>query len=171
MPPGTDAGEDSWSAWNAAAADPAVDAAVRSLYADLNAAVTERGPTCWQSGNCCHFRDFGHRLYVTALEVAWFLRHAQPPPEPAGLALPLLGRTRVGDCRWQVDEACTAHGVRPLGCRVFFCQHGTEAWQQDLYESFLSRLKALHVEHGVAYRYLEWVAGLEEAAAAVPSRV
>lgn len=158
----TDA-ENPWAAWRAAAAAPAVDTAIRSLYAELDAAVAERGPTCWQSGRCCHFRDFGHRLYVTALEVAWFLEHAASPPAPMGLALPQLGRTREGDCPWQVDEACTAHGVRPLGCRVFFCQHGTEAWQQELYEAYLSRLKALHAAHGIGYRYLEWVAGLEEA--------
>lgn len=156
---------DSWLRWREAARASEVDAAISRLYAEIDADVAARGPTCWQSGKCCHFREFGHRLYVTALEVAWFLDRADPPPAPEGLALPQLGRTRDGDgdCPWQVDEACTAHGIRPLGCRVFFCQHGTEAWQQALYEKHQARLKALHVERGIAYRYLEWVAGLNEA--------
>ena len=55
---------------------------------------------------------------------------------------------------------------RPLGCRVFFCQQGTEDWQHELYERFLARLKALHEQYDVAYRYLEWRAALAEAAAA-----
>ena len=66
-----------WQDWKAAAERPAVDAALRDLYAQIDAAVAERGPTCWASGKCCKFDEFGHRLYVTGLEIAWFLNQVE----------------------------------------------------------------------------------------------
>jgi len=160
-----------WGDWHAAAARPDIDAQMRALYADVDAAIAERGPTCWTSGKCCKFDSFGHRLYVTALEVAWFLRQIDTG-EPAsagddaerGIRLPQLAETS-GACPYQIAGRCSTHAVRPLGCRIFFCQAGTEDWQQDLYESFLTRLRVLHERHGVDYRYLDWIAGLEAAGA------
>ena len=170
-----------WSAWRAAAARPEIDAALLGLYADVDAAIAERGPTCWTSGNCCRFVEFGHRLYVTALEVAWFTRQVAAGAGPtgaeptdrhagdgAGLRLPQFAET-AGACPYQAAGRCTTHRVRPLGCRIFFCQTGTEDWQQSLYEDFLRRLRALHDEHGVAYCYLDWIAGLDAASATWPA--
>ena len=166
-----------WVAWRAAAAQTDIDAELRALYAEVDAAIALRGPTCWVSGKCCKFESFGHRLYVTALEVVWFLRqvdagdgsevgHASTTARTAsgGIRLPQLAET-AGACPYQIVGRCSTHAVRPLGCRIFFCQAGTEDWQQDLYESFLTRLRALHERHGVAYRYLDWIAGLELAGA------
>lgn len=160
-----------WSAWRRAAATLAVDGALRGLYAELDAAVAAKGPTCWASGRCCKFDDFGHRLYVTGLEVAWFLEQIRSAPldapgaEPSGgIRLPQAAE-HPGACPYQIDGLCSTHAVRPLGCRIFFCQRGTDVWQQDLYESFLERLRALHVHHGLEYRYLDWIAGLAQEAA------
>ncbi|MEM6459117.1 MAG: hypothetical protein AAF710_06970 [Planctomycetota bacterium] len=168
-----------WSAWHAAAAGPAVDDVLRGLYEELDAAVAARGPTCWVSGKCCKFDDYGHRLYVTGLEVAWFLRQVEsrttldessPLTGGSVLRLPQFAQ-HLGACPYQVDGRCSTHAVRPLGCRVFFCQRGTEAWQQELYEDFLARLCKLHEEHEIEYRYLDWIDGLTraEAAAAQPA--
>lgn len=55
------------------------------------------------------------------------------------------------------------HLIRPLGCRVYFCEQGTEGWQQDTTERFLDRLKQLHAEHDLPYAYMEWRHGLAEA--------
>ncbi|MEM9881951.1 MAG: hypothetical protein AAF800_03405 [Planctomycetota bacterium] len=182
-----------WSAWHDAAAGSAVDEALRGLYAELDAAVAARGPTCWVSGKCCKFDDYGHRLYVTGLEVAWFLRQLEGgagwegeapaeqtsslgraarreprPPDPNGdfvFRLPQFAE-HPGACPYQIDGRCSTHAVRPLGCRVFFCQRGTEDWQQDLYEDFLRRLSGLHERHGIEYRYLDWIDGLNRAEAA-----
>ena len=165
---------EAWSRWRQDAIQPDVDAALRGLYHELDDAVAARGPTCWQSGKCCNFDAFGHRLYVTALEIAWFLAQVAPPetsdhgPRASSdsfIALPQLQR-QPGVCPYQVDRRCTTHDVRPMGCRVFFCQQGTERWQQDLYETFLDRLRQLHESRGIEYRYLDWMAGLSEAAAA-----
>lgn len=152
-----------WQAWREAAREPVIDDALRMLYADLDAAVAERGPTCWTSGRCCKFDSFGHRLYVTGLEIAWFLSQAPPIEPPAPTGLPILGSEPLADaCPYQIDGLCSTHTIRPLGCRVFFCQQGTEAWQQALYEQFLARLRTVHDDHALPYRYMEWRAGLHE---------
>lgn len=179
-----------WQALAHAAGSPPVDAELRSLYADLDDQIARRGPTCWTSGRCCNFDRFGHRLYVTALEIAWFLPQAGPPPEsdPANkptepVEPPRASEAAIGQpiqlpqlnaagpplseaCPYQLKGRCSTHTVRPLGCRVFFCQAGTEDWQQQLYEHFLDRLRKLHDDHAIPYRYLEWRAGLREAMAA-----
>lgn len=162
-----------WLAWREAAARLAIDAELRELYAALDADIAARGPTCWQSGKCCNFGGYGHRLYVTALEVVWFLGQVHGPagesgtlprPLPGGgekaVALPQASERDV--CPYQIDKACSTHTVRPLGCRIFFCQAGTETWQQDLYERYLAELRDLHERHNVAYRYADWMALLDE---------
>ncbi|WP_428389651.1 YkgJ family cysteine cluster protein [Mucisphaera sp.] len=159
-----------WPTWFAAAAQPDIDQAIAALYANLDKAVEDRSPRCDQSGRCCSFEAYGHRLYVTALETARFLRHAPPVPqstEPTN-SLPLLHQHQPG-CRYQVDKLCTVHTIRPLGCRVYFCEPGTEAWQQDTYEHFMAQLRHLHEEHHIPYAYLEWRAALDQATQALSS--
>lgn len=162
-----------WRSWRQAAGEPAIDEAIRALYAELDDAVAAKGPTCWVSGRCCKFDSFGHRLYVTGLEIAWFLAQAPPLAEVGQTqtsgtgGLPILMNAPFADaCPYQTGGLCGAHATRPLGCRIFFCQRGTETWQQDLYERFLEQLRRLHDGHGLPYRYMEWRAGLREAAAA-----
>ena len=72
--------------------------------------------------------------------------------------LPVLAdRVRgAASCPYQVDGACSVHTVRPMGCRVFFCQAGQEAWQRDLYERMLGELRRLHERFALPYRYAEW---------------
>ncbi|MEX1015195.1 MAG: hypothetical protein WDZ31_00510 [Phycisphaeraceae bacterium] len=174
-----------WHAWRDAVARPTVDAAVRELYARLDADVARRGPTCWVSGRCCNFDAFDHRLYVTGLEIAWFLKEisgaascvsSSPSQATTGLSLPQFhprpeprapNPDLPASCRYQVDGKCSTHTVRPLGCRIFFCQAGTEQWQGELYETYLDQLRALHERESLPYRYLEWRAGLIEADAAI----
>ncbi|QDU71232.1 YkgJ family cysteine cluster protein [Mucisphaera calidilacus] len=154
---------DAWRQWLDAARDPEVDGFLQSFYGDLDRAVAQRAPRCDQSGRCCDFDGYGHRLYVTGLEIARFLRHA-PPPEPASdYPLRVLTEHRPA-CVYQVDGLCSTHAIRPLGCRVFFCEPGTEDWQQQTYERFMNRLKAEHERLGLPYAYMEWRAGLAEAA-------
>ncbi len=170
-----------WHVWQSAAADEAVDAALRNLYHDLDQQVAAGEAVCQSSGRCCSFDQFGHRLYVTGLEVAWFLRrtanggnlsddrhHNASPSVP----LPQLAARppSTDGCPYQVDNLCSVHTVRPMGCRVFFCQSGTEPWQQQLYEKYLARLRALHEKHELPYAYMEWRHGLHEAALCLGSQ-
>lgn len=149
-----------WRHWHAAAAKPAIDAALRDLYARLDAAVAVHSPTCWISGRCCKFDQFGHRLYVTGLEIAWFLREVQNAPGSV-IHLPQHAET-PGACPYQINGLCSTHAMRPLGCRIFFCQHGTEQWQHELYEQYLTELRLLHDAHDLDYCYMDWLAGLKE---------
>src|SRR5947207_7088495 len=71
-----------------AAPRPEVRAAVADLYADLQAEIDARRPLCTASGRCCHFDAFGHRLFVTTMELAAFvhaldkMREGEAPAEP-----------------------------------------------------------------------------------------
>ncbi|MEM9414217.1 MAG: hypothetical protein AAGA29_01910 [Planctomycetota bacterium] len=186
-----------WTTWRDAVRIAAVDDAIRAIYDEVGQAIRdaprdfpEGPPTCNASGRCCKFDTYGHRLYVTGLEIAWFLgwvsgtgfgvsdepphcsrdsssialtviepgHHAPPAPDQPPAPNP---ETRIEDaCRYQVDGLCSTHTIRPLGCRVYFCTPGTDDWQHAVYERFLDRLRALHAEHGLPYRYMEWRAGL-----------
>lgn len=167
----------SWVIWRDAAGQQAIDRAIRDLYDDIGSAVAERRPVCNASGRCCKFEQYGHRLYVTGLEIAWFLNgarglglaalsksdqaiHDSEPTEPS---VSLQQFAPTPNCPYQVNGLCSTHAIRPLGCRAFFCEEGTEAWQQDTTEHFLDRLKRLHADHDLPYAYMEWRAGLAEA--------
>ncbi len=184
----------SW--WDAAGADP-VRAEIPALYEQLDQQIAEYEPKCFTSGRCCQFDAFGHRLYVTGLEVAWMLAQlaqsstaaasSGDASQDAGRTLTVLGQSQGADlqppadwadvlpdapqddgCPFQIEKKCTTHVVRPMGCRIFFCQQGTEAWQQDLYEQYLRRLRDMHEQQQLDYRYVEWRYALAEAAKHLP---
>lgn len=138
-------------AWRRAIADPRVAGAIEAIYADVAETVDRHGPVCRASGRCCRFEEFGHRLYVTGLEAAYLLKD-NPPPE---LAWAILDEALTrGGCPYQESNLCTVHGLRPLGCRVFYCQGGP--WQEELTEHMLARLRQIHDRHDIPYRYGEW---------------
>jgi Fe-S-cluster containining protein len=151
-----------WKQWSAFAGRPEVHAALTTLYADISAAIAQRGPTCWVSGKCCKFDSYGHLLYVTGLEIAWMLQQPQTREvRSSGVDATVNGPE--GACAFQVQGLCSVHTVRPLGCRVYFCQQGTQEWQNDLYEQFQQRLRNFHDEMGIEYRYMEWRSGVKRA--------
>lgn len=150
--------------WLAALERDAVLAGLESIYADAAAAITARGPVCWASGRCCNFERHGHRLYVTGLEAAYVIARLpeiagtrpENHPEPALRPLALAQAVGAGGCPFQRTNLCGVHGIKPLGCRVYFCERAAQAWQQDLSEALLARLRALHEAHEIEYRYGEW---------------
>jgi Fe-S-cluster containining protein len=137
-----------------AAGRPDVREAVGRVYADLQREIDERRPVCVVSGRCCRFEEFGHRLYVTTLELAVFSHGLATTP----------ARREPWDgtgCPFQERKLCGVHAIRPFGCRMFFCDATSTDWQNQAYERFHARLKALHEELGVPYRYVEWRAALK----------
>lgn len=150
--------------WHEASGRDEIDAAIRGLYADIDQAVAERRPVCNASGRCCRFEEYGHRLYVTGLEIAWFLRQLADDGGQNGNDFRLQQAASSPSCPYQINGLCSTHTIRPLGCRVFFCEQGTEAWQQDRTEHFLNALKQVHTQHELPYAYMEWRVGLAEAA-------
>lgn len=145
--------EDLVQAVRSAAARVEVRAAVEAVYRDVAAAVEERRPLCVISGRCCRFEEYGHRLYVTTLELAAFV-HGIDSSGPLGM--PLNGRWDGTGCPFQVSKLCGVHGIRPFGCRIYFCDATSTAWQQEAYEAFHGRLKQLHESLEVPYFYVEW---------------
>jgi Fe-S-cluster containining protein len=129
-----------------AAARPDVQDAVLRVYGQLQREIDLRRPVCNASGRCCRFEAFGHRLYVTTLELAAFVRGLRPVPRPWDGT----------GCPYQVEGLCSVHPIRPFGCRIFFCDAGSEQWQHERYERFHRELKRLHETLAVPYLYVEW---------------
>src|SRR5436853_2761671 len=126
-----------------------VHAAVTQIYRDLQTQIDARRPQCIMSGRCCRFEEFGHRLYVTTLELAKFLHDLQQ----LNLA---PAQENPGGCPFQKNNLCSVHQIRPFACRLFFCDSTATDWQHEQYQLFHNRLRQLHDELAVPYFYLEW---------------
>ena len=101
-------------------------------------------------GDCCRFGAFGHRLFVTALEIAYYLASGPIAPD-----------AQEDSCPHARDGACLARDRRFTGCRVFFCDPGSQGWQGPLTEERMACLRRLHEELGVAYFYADWMTVLQ----------
>jgi Fe-S-cluster containining protein len=69
----------------------------------------------------------------------------------------LIAAARVrGGCPFHINNLCSIHTIKPLACRVYFCDRSAQEWQQELLERLITDLRALHDRHAVPYRYMEW---------------
>src|SRR3954467_15660911 len=116
---------------------------VLDLYREVDRAVAAAGPVCVASGRCCRFKEYGHTLFLTTLEADALLAAAPPYDRPVTAEF----------CPFQKGNLCTAREPRPLGCRVYYCDPAYQETGNALTEKYLVRLRELHEEHGVAYRY------------------
>jgi len=139
--------------WLERAADASVTDALDEVYADTALRIAERAPACWASGRCCNFETSGHLLYVTGLEAAVTTTRAAGEREASLLP---LAPASPGACPFQEGNLCGVHSVRPLGCRVYFCDRSAQAWQHELSERMQERIRRLHDEAAIPYRYAEW---------------
>lgn len=141
-------------AWLVAIARSPVAGALEAIYARASAEIAARGPACWASGRCCNFERAGHRLYVTGLEAAYAVARSRPDHT---LDCTTLDAARQrGGCPFQTRNLCGIHTIKPLGCRVYFCDRSAQTWQADLSERLLAEVRALHDQFSVEYRYGEW---------------
>lgn len=131
--------------------------ALGELFAKVDAEVDSaanmgrQAHACMGGGVCCRFDLMGHRLYLSAGELAFLTR----------ASLPAEGQFRPLRCPYQVGPRCFARQFRPLGCRVFFCRC-REDQQQETYEIFHAKIRYLHNFSGLPYRYIEMTAALDE---------
>jgi Fe-S-cluster containining protein len=147
-----------------AAGRPEVCTAVRAIYDAVQIEVDERRPVCVMSGRCCHFEEYGHRLFVTTMEMAYFVNELagreNHPALATGHRLQLANAWDGTGCPFQLNKLCSAHAMRPFGCRMFFCDETSTLWQNEQYERFHGDMKRLHADLGVPYAYVEWRAAL-----------
>jgi Fe-S-cluster containining protein len=138
-----------------ASARPEVRAAVKNVYLALQDAIDLRKPVCVTSGRCCRFDEFGHKLFVTTMELGTFLHELE-----ASQAGPFRAGSSERFCPFQQTNLCSVHPIRPFGCRIFFCDATSTDWQQAQYSRFHEELKRLHQELQVRYFYVEWLQAL-----------
>lgn len=168
-------------AWIDAAGDLGVADALEAVFRDTALAIEARAPACWASGRCCNFEAAGHRLYTTGLEAAFTVVRLRDEAASAriadqergaGLQLPQIGGPSLtpasvaadrqrGGCPFQHRNLCTVHDIKPVACRVYFCDRSAQDWQRDLSERMHERVRAIHDEFGVPYEYAEWRGLLE----------
>jgi hypothetical protein len=132
--------------------------AVRVFFDEVDRAIAAQNPICRNRGTCCRFESFGHKLYVTAVELIYFAhgqRNAWWRAKEAGV------------CPYHDGGKCLARSHRPLGCRIFYCDPETRDWQQEEYERRLGELRRIGPRFGVDYRYVEWLSALREAEEAI----
>ncbi len=136
----------------------ALAARLAVLYDSVDSAIAGYGPVCRNRGLCCRFADFGHRLYVSTVELTYFVRHARDSWRLPG---------EDDACPYHHAGRCEARTFRPLGCRIFFCEPEAREWQGPEYESRLIELRRVGSRFGVAYRYVEWLSVLRDLSAAI----
>ena len=155
-----------------------------AFYERADQLIAGQPATCWNKGECCRFGQFGHRLYVTSLEVAYYLnceshidgddslpwpRGLKPAALQGGMTvnhdmadrnrtpLPILPSVTEDACPHAYDGMCHVRGHRPLGCRIFYCDPAAQHWQGPLTEELLAELRDMHVELHVPYVYADWM--------------
>jgi len=125
----------SGSAWNAGWDE------LRALYRRLDDDLAALGVECRACGRCCNFQLAAYTLYASQVELALVERESAAP----------FTLKDDGRCCFQDGNRCTIHPVRPLACRTFFCDDAFKEPAQELYETYLRRLKGI-----VRQLELEW---------------
>jgi hypothetical protein len=147
-----------------------VSRAVGEILRAASEEIAGKGAVCRASGRCCKFEAYGHRLYVTGVELLHFAaveegRGVEGGEKGGVVRLPqFFAGEKVEGCPYQVDNLCTAREGRPLGCRVYFCDESARGWENEVYEKYHALLRGVHERFGVGYRYVEWRAALRELA-------
>lgn len=121
---------------------------VELIYSRLDQRIAELNDgDCAACGRCCDFAKFDHRLFVTAVEMVYFIQKV--PVE----------RMVGGVCPYQKGWLCSVHEHRFAGCRIFRCRSDEQA-QGRLAEQTLDEFKELSRRFDVAWRYMDLAAAL-----------
>jgi Fe-S-cluster containining protein len=110
------------------------------LYRKVTRDLARRpGLFCRQSSRCCRFRQAGHRLYLTRLELDEMV--AQGGPRSGGAEV----------CPWLERGLCGIREGRALACRTYFCSD--EAAAAEVTERWHAEIRRIHARHGLPYVY------------------
>jgi Fe-S-cluster containining protein len=127
--------------------------AVADLYAWIDAQLVGspvRSGRCSACGACCDFASYGHRLFVTSLELIYLAEK---------LHTTRLKPMQSERCPYQENGKCGVHEHRFSACRIFCC-NGDADFQSELSEAVIKRLKTLCERLDVPYRYADLGAAL-----------
>jgi Fe-S-cluster containining protein len=142
-----------------------VSADVAGLLAAADQAAARFDPVCRACGQCCRFGQFGHVLYLTSAELVHvvFSLRSDPAYQPIiARAAEAVERMLTAEfCPFQQEGLCTLRTIRPLGCRLFFCQPGNEIWGVELLEFFHKQLKNICQMRCLPYAYVEWTTAVK----------
>ena len=122
------------------------------LYADIDRHLASAQPVCDNCGKCCDFDRYGHRLYVTTLEMLYFWSGLREQQSNAALKSQLTAPD--GRCPYQ-QQGCTARPFRPASCRIFYCRDLPAEFQHNLTEQVMQRLMVMHEEFQAPYYYAD----------------
>lgn len=121
----------------------------RAADREIGAYVAALGIECTGCGTCCQFDVADHVLYASGLERRYLLLTAPPPAACGDLDLIAKGLR----CPYQDGNRCLARNGRTLGCRLHYCDALWGGGGEELAERWHRRLKALHDELGIEWRY------------------
>jgi len=94
---------------------------------------------------------YDHRLFVTPPELMYLA---------AKLDVATLKPMSSGRCPYKQGQSCTVHEHRFAACRVFCCK-GDSAFQSELSEIVIGKLKAICERLVIPYRYQDLSIALE----------
>lgn len=130
---------------------------LEKIYANLDGELAALRPLCQRSGRCCRFREHGHQLWTTQVELDYLVERE---------GMPATVDPDAGSCPYVKDGLCGVRDHRMLGCRIYFCDPGYASAMGPLYEKFHGRIKELHRRHGLPYEYSEFLSSLVRRAGA-----
>jgi uncharacterized protein len=133
--------------------------AIKELYGTIDQHLAAAQPQCDNCGRCCDFNNYGHRLYVTTMEMLYL--RAGLSEGKVSITKKSSARYPLTRCPYQQKEGCQAHAFRPTGCRIFFCHSLDRQFQNELTERILSRLRMLHQQFNVPYYYADMLTWLQ----------
>ncbi|MBI5366474.1 MAG: hypothetical protein HZA54_05525 [Planctomycetes bacterium] len=113
------------------------------IYRELAEDVARAGPVCILRGVCCDFATMDYVLYASSLEVLYL-----------GCFIDLARVRDAGKlCPFWLERRCSEHAVRPLGCRVYFCDPRYAAQAPEIYERHHRRIRELADRLELDYEY------------------
>ncbi|KPK39541.1 MAG: hypothetical protein AMJ65_11400 [Phycisphaerae bacterium SG8_4] len=130
---------------------------VAEIYDWLDSQIRRGGSVagaCKCCGNCCDFDSYDHRLFVTLPELMYLT---------VSLGTEKIKAMPAGRCPYNIDGKCGIHEHRFAGCRIFCCS-GDAAFQSELSEAVLAKLKSVCAEFRIPYRYVDLARALNDPA-------
>ncbi|MBW8035582.1 MAG: hypothetical protein FVQ79_08125 [Planctomycetes bacterium] len=131
--------------------DDNITSAVASVYEWIDSKAAGRTP-CDACGNCCDFKQYDHRLYVTSVELQYLVTTLGPAA---------IKKMNDGICPYNENNKCTIHKNRFAGCRIFSCQSDAD-FQSRLAEESLAKLKSIGYKYHWPYCYVDLATGLND---------